>query len=718
MRDFAQQRNFRLFRRALPEDLFFSVPRLNRDPEWRNAAAFREMCELEDPLVLPDEKICFIRTRSNLPDPHRHGKWEIPQFDEEGRFSPGKTFRYVFRKGIKRLYHKIFHRPLRIAENAVWNFSNTTPNYDLLLHDGIESRLCRAREQLGTPCTFAEQRFLISLIESGQAIIDMAERYARAADVVGNREMAAILRKVPRHGAETFHEALQSLRFVTASFVLSGSYQIGFGRMDQYLEPFYREDLAKGRLTKEQAAELLTEFFISLNRDNDLCSIVQQGDDGLSLMLGGCKKDGSSAINDLTYMIMEVSRDLKLIDPKINLRIDSNTPEDLLQLGCELTQCGLGFPQYSNDEVIIPALVKMGYDLEDARDYTVAACWEFIIPGKECGVVNTGCLSFPAAVDQAFRTTMKSGKFTEEKLRKNIVANIDWQIRRILKYNHVLKAPSPLLSMFFDGCIEAKKDVVYSAKYRNRGIHGAGSANGADQLYAILETFKKSGFTGLKQLLDAETQNFEGMESYRKELQDDLPKVGNNIPEVDKELTFLFDAFAKCLEKYNKNGEHIRPGTGSAMFYIWLTGPQHDWLVEPVVEATSDGRKKGTPLGASLAPAQGIKVKGVLSVLKSFSNIDYSRIVNGGPITIELSHSIFSAPDGIPKLAKLLQYFVKLGNQQLQLNVLDAATLEDAVRHPENHRNLIVRVWGWSGYFCELAPEYQQHVINRHKYEL
>ena len=155
------------------------------------------------------------------------------------------------------------------------------------------------------------------------------------------------------------------------------------------------------------------------------------------------------------------------------------------------------------------------------------------------------------------------------------------------------------------------------------------------------------------------------------------------------------------------------------MYYIWLTDTKSlraKQMTEPVVGATSDGRLLDAPLGSSLAPAQEAKVDGILSVLKSFSAIDYSRIMNGGPITIEFSHSIFKTPEGVKKLAQLIKYFVALGNQQLQLNVLNVDELEDALVHPELHRNLVVRVWGWSGYFCELDPEFQRQIIRRHKY--
>jgi formate C-acetyltransferase len=204
---------------------------------------------------------------------------------------------------------------------------------------------------------------------------------------------------VSAYPPRTFHEALQSIKLCHAVVWLSGHHHVGLGRFDQYMWPFLCSDIQAGRLTIETAEELLAEFFISLNKDSDLYPGVQQGDNGQSLTLGGVTAAGDSAVNELTHVVLRVSRDLAVIDPKINLRISAQTDLDLLSLATELTRVGLGFPQYSNDEVVIPALVSHGYALEDARDYVVAACWEFIIPGRGMEVVNIGAVSFPAAVD-------------------------------------------------------------------------------------------------------------------------------------------------------------------------------------------------------------------------------------------------------------------------------------------------------------------------------
>lgn len=211
--------------------------------------------------------------------------------------------------------------------------------------------------------------------------------------------------------------------------------------------------------------------------------------------------------------------------------------------------------------------------------------------------------------------------------------------------------------------------------------------------------------------------NYNGYDELRSLLIEQAPKVGNNDERADRYLAMLFDFLADACEKYGRTdrGGIIRPGTGSAMYYLWLARG-HPAMREPVVRATAEGRKEGEMLGANLSPSPGVDVRGPISVLQSFSKINYRRICNGGPITMELSDTVFRDPESIRKVAMLVRAFVQLGCQQLQLNTLNVDTLRDAKLHSERHKNLIVRVWGWSGYFCELGPEYQEHIIARHVY--
>ncbi len=677
---------------------------LSRDEAQNATMLFALRCREEQPIVLPDERICFMRSRTRMTQ-CRGDVSAMAQLIRRIRSVPARILR------------KVGPCSAGSGRTVGRSISNTTPDYALFLREGLNGRIAAAQARAKT-ASKGEYTFLQLAVDGLEALRELVSRYAVEARHVGNAEMAELLARVPANPPHTLHEALQSIRILQFAFYLHGSSHCGLGRMDQYLWPFYRGDLEAGRLTREAARELLAEFFISLNRDSDLYPGVQQGDNGQSVMLGGCKpEDGTSAVNDLTYLLLEVSRDVRLIDPKINLRIDRNTPLDLLELGCELTKCGLGFPQYSNDEVVIPALVKKGYRLEDARDYSVAACWEFVVPGRALDIVNQAAVSFPHAVDAALRDAVRRGRFSIESFRTTIRANVRRQVEKAVSMREV-RHSAPFLSAFFDGTLESGRDLTEIAPYKNIGLHGAGSANAADALSAIEQVFATDGLKGLKRLVAAEDDNFAAEAALRARLVDDMPKVGNADATADGNLKFLFDAFADVAEAFSTPDRQIRPGSGSAMYYIWLTDTHRNARsqIEPIVGATADGRLRDAPLASSLAPAHEAKVGGVLSVLKSFSAIDYLRIMNGGPITIEFSHTVFKTDEGVKKLAQLIRYFVLLGEQQLQLNVLNVEELEDALVHPELHRNLVVRVWGWSGYFCELDREFQMQIIRRHRY--
>ena len=434
-------------------------------------------------------------------------------------------------------------------------------------------------------------------------------------------------------------------------------------------------------------------------------------------MLGGVKSDGSNAINELTSMVLRVSRDVSMIDPKINLRITKDTDLELLSLATELTRQGLGFPQYANDDVVILALVAHGYELEDAREYVVAACWEFILPGKGMEIVNIGAVSFPAAVDRAIREgLLKSENFNN--ILDRVAQDIDYQLNKIVNvYRNLWLPPAPYYSVLMDDCLENGHDLSVGAKYNNFGVHGAASSNAADALAAVKKfVFEEDEITPTE-LMQAIEDNYENNEDLRKLLHDQGPKVGNNDDLADEMLVTLFNYFADSCEGIIDNGRGgiVRPGTGSAMYYVWLSRG-HDDMREPVVGATADGRKEGEFFSSSLAPSPGVKIRGPISVLQSYSKLDYNRICNGGPITMELSDMVFRDPESIRKVAMMVRTFAQTGCQQLQLNTVNIEILKDAKIHPEKHKNLIVRVWGWSGYFCELAPEYQDHIILRNMY--
>jgi formate C-acetyltransferase len=674
-------------RQAAPIDVLAECEAENLSWPRRVARLVRRQCEAEQIVIAPDEQIVFTRTLPAVPPIYNSEDW--------AHLTAGRTL------------------------HELGPVSNICADWSLLLSQGLLGRkqvALESREQLADDPSAVE--FLDCAIETMDAVIGLATRYASRAQTMGRDDLAVILENVPALPARTFHEALQSLRLCHAVVWLGGNYHVGLGRFDQYMWPYLQADLAAGRLTSQKAEDLLAEFFISLNKDSDLYPGVQQGDNGQTLTLGGVTSTGDSAVNELTYMVLRVAREVAMIDPKINLRISAQTDLDLLSLATELTRIGLGFPQYSNDDVVIPALVAHGYDLVDARDYVVAACWEFIIPGRGMEVVNTGAVSFPAAVDRALREGL-AAKDNFDHILERVKDHVREQVNSLADaYSHLLLPPAPYYSIFMRGCLERGRDLSEGLKYNNFGIHGAGSSNAADALAAVQKFIFEEHSISAEELLSALDTDFSGREPLRRRLEEQGPKIGNNDPVADTLLVTLFDELADACEEHPRTlrGGILRPGTGSAMYYIWLARG-HDGMREPVVGATADGRLQGQPFSANLAPSPGVRVRGPISTLQSFAKINYRRICNGGPITMELSDSVFRDQESVRKTAMLVRTFAQLGCQQLQLNSLSLGTLLDAKAHPENHKNLIVRVWGWSGYFCELAPEYQDHIIARHLYQ-
>lgn len=645
------------YRRTLGWEPAEEFARLKLPPEERMTRRFERLCAEETPVLLPDEKICFMRTVTDVP--------EI--FTEEEKAAIRRDH-FVHEAGY---------------------LSNLSPDYGKIIAAGLEAASkdadCYTKRVVAALCS-------------------LADRYAEKAEAEGRDDVARTLRRVPRYGARNFREALQMFRILHYGLWLEGNYHNTVGRFDVYMYPYFKRDMDAGVYTSEQALELLEDFFISFNKDSDLYFGVQQGDNGQSMMLGGTDSEGKQVFNELSELCLTASRELRFIDPKINLRVDKNTPLSVLEKGSELTKVGLGFPQYSNDDVVIPGLVDLGYSPEDAANYTVAACWEFIIPGVGADIANIGALSFPRAVDEAFHEDLMSSETFDEffdAVRRKVKAQADGICDKI---RDVWFVPSPFMNLFF-GC-----DVSKGAKYNNFGIHGTGIATAADSLYCIKKYVYEDGSISKSDYLDAVDSDFEHYPDLLPLLRYETPKMGDNDDRVDSIATALLDCFADALEgKTNCRGGRFRAGTGSAMFYLWHADE---------IGASPDGRRKGEPFGTNFSPGLFARTDGVYSVVRSFTKPHLKRAINGGPLTLEFSSSMFSSPDAVHKIALLIHKFIELGGHQLQLNAVNLETMKDAQAHPENHPRLVVRIWGWSAYFVELDKPYQDHVMARSEYSL
>ena len=641
---------------ALREDYTENLSEIYKEagmtPEERMADRFERLCKAQKPHILPDEQICFVRTTKQIPDCFTEDEWkEIKS---------------------KHFIHELGY------------ISNLSPDYEKAIKNGLLA-LRETADQYGKRAI--------------DNIIALSARYREEALRVGREDIAAVLERVPRYGATSFREALQMFRILHFSLWLEGNYHNTCGRFDKYMYPFFKADIDKGILDESSALALLEDFFISFNKDSDLYVGVQQGDNGQSMVLGGIDENGSEVFNDLSKLCLIASRNLKLIDPKINLRVSKKTPMEEYLLGTELTKAGLGFPQYSNDDVVIEGLIKKGYDPKDAANYAVAACWEFIIPGVGFDVANIGAMSYPKAVDRVLHSRFTSCKSFDEvvdAVKNEITAECESIMAKIKDLWFV---PSPFMSVMLD-----------EIKYRNFGFHGTGIATAADSLAAIKKYVFDEKYISAEDMVKAVDDNFEHYPDLLYKLRNEAPKMGNDDDYVDDISVKLLDMFAAALDgKKNCCGGCYRAGTGSAMFYLWHADE---------IGASPDGRRKGEPFGTNFSASLFAKIAGPVSVVKSFSKQHFVNAMNGGPLTLEFHNSVFKGDDALEKVASIVKYFIDRGGHQLQLNAVNLETMKDAQIHPEDHQRLVVRIWGWSAYFVELDKAYQDHVIARQEYSV
>jgi formate C-acetyltransferase len=630
----------------------------------------------EKPVILNDEKIVFTRTVPEIPEIFTPEEW----------------------RNIRD--NHFIHELGRVC--------NISSDFEYTIEVGLEQRRREVLQSIDIQLEMGNRKgveFLHSVLQSIDDILELTKRYAQKAQEIGRKDIYSLLTKIPLKGATNFHEALQSFRILHFALWTSGNYHNTVGRFDQYMFKYLQNDLDSGILDYDSAFELLQEFFISFNKDSDLYVGMQQGDNGQSIILGGVDETGNSAFNTLSEMCLKASLELKLIDPKVNLRVNKDTPIEIFDLGTELTKQGLGFPQYSNDEIVIPGLLSKGYTLEDARNYVVAACWEFIIPGYGMDIPNIAALSFTKVINASIQKYL-AASVDFDAFMLEVKNEVEAELNDIIApLKNIYFEPAPFQSLLMKGCIEQAKDISLGSVYNNYGIHGTGISTAVDSLAAIKKFVFEEKSIPAQTLIKAIESNFEGLEEVYSKLKYEAPKMGKDDDFADNIAVELLNIFSDLtLNLKNERGGNFRPGTGSAMYYLWHVTE---------TGASADGRKKGEPLSANFSPSLNVKLNGPISIIRSFSKPDMKKIMNGGPLTLELHDTVFKNTESLRKVSSLVKAYMDLGGQQLQINAVNREQLIEAKKHPENYKNLIVRVWGWSGYFVELDELYQDHIISR-----
>ncbi|NLN06974.1 MAG: hypothetical protein GX167_05075, partial [Firmicutes bacterium] len=452
--------------------------------------------------------------------------------------------------------------------------------------------------------------------------------------------------------------------------------------------------------------------------------------------LGGVKPDGTDATNAVTYMMLQSSGRLLLHDPPQALRIHKGTPPELWEAAIETTKLAGGVPTFENDDVIIPALMSRGHTLESARNYCLIGCVEPAGTGNEwpaCGgtgtetyfnmvnalilAINDGYNPMPVfgrpprkercGLPTGYLYGMETFDDVLEAFKKQMEFFIKWHASCINSFEYVAREvlPQPVVSATMDGCMEKGMDVMYGgAEYNSTGIAGVGIGNIASSLYMIKHLVYDKKICTARELYDALMNNWKGYEDLHRYIMYEAPHYGNGIKEVDYYAKWVADVFANAVSACTGPRGRFSPG-----LYPVTTNV----IFGKMTAATPDGRYAGEPLADGISPVQQRDKNGPTAILLSVSQIDQKRFSNGTLLNMKFHPTSMRGEEGVTKLKNLIQAYFEMGGMEVQINVVSAETLRDAQKNPDNYKNLIVRVAGFSAYFVELHVDSQNDLICR-----
>ena len=785
----------------------------------RKSRAFKAMAE-KLPVVIRDDELivgcnCVAR-RGCQTFPEFSNKWLEAEFDTiatrsadafyisdetaeklrevhkywQGRTTSELATSYMTPETLNAIEHNIF-----TVGNYFYNgIGHVNVDYKKVLEIGYKGIYAYAKAERDK-CRISDgdyqtrHSFLTAVMESCEAAIIFAMRYAfearkMAAECNNSKrreellKIAEVCEKVPANGAESFYEACQSFWFVQLLVQTESSgHSVSPGRFDQYMYPYYIKDIENGKLTREQAQELIDCVWVKLNSLNKVRDALSaEGFAGYSmfqnLVVGGQDVHGRDATNDLSFMCISASMHTNLPQPSLSMRVWNGTPHDLLIKAAELTKTGIGLPAYYNDEVIIPALISRGLALEDARDYCVIGCVEPQKGGKTDGWHDAAffnmCrpleLVFSNGVDKGVQIGPRTGSISEfdtyDKFFDAYKKQMEYAIELMVNADnavdaaHMERCPLPFLSSMIEDCIGRGKSAQEGgALYNFTGPQGFGIANVADALYAVKELVYETKEVSLQEYADALKNNFgmpysdayaqkltvevvqkivdEGydinesqvaeifvqiraneMDSDKKNFYQNLltkikalPKFGNDIDEVDLLGREVAYTYTKPVEKYkNPRGGRYHAGLYPVSANVPL-GLQ--------TGATPDGRLAGTPIADGVSPTAGCDVNGPTASANSVAKLDHGIASNGTLFNMKFHPSALKGASGITGFISLIRAYFDQKGMHVQFNVVSRETLRDAQRNPENYKNLVVRVAGYSALFTTLSKSLQDDIINR-----
>ena len=591
-----------------------------------------------------------------------------------------------------------------------------------------------------------------ALILNCKTARNLSNRYARKArDLVQEEEntqrreellkIAEICEKVPWEAPTSFWEALQSLWMTHMLVMAAESYPgagLSHGRWDQYMYPFYKKDIESGAISRDEAKELMDCYWIKHNYVYDFQGKlgINQGINssfGQLMTLSGCGPKGEDLTNDLTWLALDVIEEMNLLEPKPNIRLHRNTPQDFLLRVSEMVAKTQGSPFLLNfDEHSIDGLVWQGVPREVAWDYGVVGCLENTMQGNDRSDTVDVNMNLAKAVELALNNGkdqatgkqigIKTGdprKFTTYEMFLDAVKKQIVELVRLLtecgNMADTLRAkyqPTPYLSALMDGCAVRGKDINQGGTDWNfNTLEGMGIATLADSVAAVKKMVYDEKRVSMSELITALESNYDGFEELRQLLRSKTPKFGNDDDYVDNIARELSMFWAEEAFKHSNpyTNRRYRAGYLSWNYFIPLA---------PLTAATPDGRRRGEFLSGGVGAVQGMDSKGPTASIRSVGKIGLETVPNGASHTITLSPSMVKTPEHIEKLAALLRAYNEVGGTALQINIIDAATLRDAQKNPDTYSNLMVRVTGYNAFFTQIGRELQEEIITRTEHSL
>lgn len=625
---------------------------------------------------------------------------------------------------------------------------DTSPGYDIILFkkgiNGIKAEAETYLEDLLVTDALDKDRisFYQAAIEICEGVLSYANRLSVYAHELSEKEkdpkrkleleaISKVNSRVPANPPETFHEALQAIWTIQSLFLMEENQcSTSLGRIDQYLLPCYLADIESGRMDEREALELLGCFIIK-------CSEMIWYTPGatakyfagympfINMTVGGLKRDGGDGTNELTYLIMDTVKKVKVYQPSLACRIHNQSPQKYLEKIVDVIKAGVGMPACHFDDAHIKMMLRKGFDFEDARDYCLMGCVEPQKSGRIHQWTAGGFTQWPITIEFVFNRGIlksygdKQWLDTGELEALTTYEKFDAAVKRQLDYLIEINArgtvltqkvfrdvnPTPYMSLFVDGCMQNGKDVTAGGAvlYEGPGTIFAGLGTYVDSMAAIKKLVfdeKKYTLSDIKKALDA---NWEGYERVRRDCLN-APKYGNDDDYADLIAKDIVDYTEKKMNQHKSLYARQIHGTLSQSFNTPLGA---------MIGATPNGRIAGAPLSDSMSPTQGADIKGPTAVIKSVSKINVESMSLGMAHNFKLTRNSIETKEGRSGLISLLRAASIMGNAQMQFNCVDNETLKLAQQKPEEYRDLIVRVAGYSAYFVDLCKEVQDEIISR-----